>query len=548
MVGGMMVDELDDGTPEESGGAPKVDALATDGMGMPSVAEQAEHKGRGSFDRALSQDFIEALTGEAKKPGWWADVLNDPTLLIALRGTYLNVYFRGMSLFNASLLPSKKGQSPKLRVTTHEKYLLDPALSSQIILDEGRFRVEKLMSVGFLQSYDGKSTLSKMKKACSYYAGPEKTGCHEIAIGNPSVVDCEIAFSQFISLDDGTTNERGRVDFACFEAFGEEDARLVFWEAKHFSNAELRADLKSEDAKPPVIAQMKKYQAYLAAYGAEVVDSYARMAKNWVAIADMGAKRSVSPLIREVGLGKRRLILGEEPKVRLVIFGFDAAQRNDKAWQEHLARLKKNLEHDVLPVGNAKAIALPGKALKSPANSAQAMAGKGSPGTATSEMEDVANDIISTCEGSEALGDAQSAARRNRLATLARFEPVFTAPGFVFADWTASTKDSSEVIQLGYSSWSQDTQDFVESAYKSGWISVFDWGDWLGTPEAKGFVETPSLIGSASEDQLRRLLTACVRSDRFNEGALKSNFDRGILTAIVRRAAVLLREEEPVSS
>lgn len=44
------------------------------------------------FDRALSAAFIAKLAAEARRDGWWADVLADPKLIVALRGNYLNVY------------------------------------------------------------------------------------------------------------------------------------------------------------------------------------------------------------------------------------------------------------------------------------------------------------------------------------------------------------------------------------------------------------------------------------------------------------------------
>jgi hypothetical protein len=83
------------------------------------------------FDRALDRSFVEQLAVEAAKPGWWADVLADPRLFVALRGRYLNVYWRGQSLFYV-----EAGQSG-LRVTTHEKFLVDPALASQVVLIPG---------------------------------------------------------------------------------------------------------------------------------------------------------------------------------------------------------------------------------------------------------------------------------------------------------------------------------------------------------------------------------------------------------------------------
>jgi hypothetical protein len=40
-------------------------------------------------------------------------------------------------------------------------------------------------------------------------------------------------------------------------------------------------------------------------------------------------------------------------------------------------------------------------------------------------------------------------------------------------------------------------------------------------------------------DQLAKLLTALIRENRFNEGALGDSFESGIMTAIARRAKEL---------
>jgi hypothetical protein len=49
----------------------------------------------------------------------------------------------------------------------------------------------------------------------------------------------------------------------------------------------------------------------------------------------------------------------------------------------------------------------------------------------------------------------------------------------------------------------------------------------------------------ASPDDLARLLTAIVRSDRFVEGSLVGAFESGLLTRIAQRAAALLAEMQP---
>jgi hypothetical protein len=311
-----------------------------------------------TFERGLSDQFLKMLKEEADKKGWWADVLRDPALLIALRGTYLNVYWHGQSI---SLV--REGSSG-LIATTHEKYLLDPALGSQVQLKkDGKFDIADLLQKGFTPCYEGKATLEKLKRASGLYSGPEKTGCHQIAIGKSCVIDCEIAFPGIALPDDGSGDghtddaERGRVDLACLERDGE-DVRLVFWEAKYYRNNDLRADLRSEERLPHVCQQVQKYRDYLSTNGEAVASCYVKVAKNLVAICNMvEPKRRLPQLIGDIGLGTRRLVLGTEPRVGLIIFGYDEATKNSKRWQRHLQRLNGSISY-VVARGDAKEIRL----------------------------------------------------------------------------------------------------------------------------------------------------------------------------------------------
>jgi len=302
------------------------------------------------FNHAIDNDFIEKLRAETEKNGWWSDVLADPTLLVALRGTYLNVYWQGQSLFHVE--PTNSG----LNVTTHEKFLIDPALDSQVKLTDGFFDIAGLRERGFIGEYKGKATLAKMKRAASYFSGLEKRGCHKIATNNPSVIDCEIAFPGFVLADNGTEDKKGRVDLASLEQDGEH-IQLVFWEAKHYSNKGLRADLRSDDKIPPVRDQVEKYQKYLSAHRDTILDSYTMVTKNLVAIQSMGAVRRLSSSIVDVGTGKRSLVLDKTPKVGLIIFGFNEAEREHMAWKEHLKRLTDNIS-PFKAVGESKQIKL----------------------------------------------------------------------------------------------------------------------------------------------------------------------------------------------
>ncbi len=113
---------------------------------------------------------------------------------------------------------------------------------------------------------------------------------------------------------------------------------------------------------------------------------------------------------------------------------------------------------------------------------------------------------------------------------LAEFLPKFEAPEFRFGRW------ESEWFSL-----SQDGHGFVSTCYETGWVQLgFDWPKWIGTREAARLRDDPAGIENASPEQLRRLLTALIRQDRFVEGLLGGAFESGLLLRIVRRVAELV--------
>jgi hypothetical protein len=148
--------------------------------------------------------------------------------------------------------------------------------------------------------------------------------------------------------DDGKVAPR--VDLATFE-LGAGGARLVFWEAKHFNNKELRA---AGDGPPPVIQQLKRYESYLSKSGAPIVDSYRNIAGNIKSLKAMGWQRAVSEPLRSVAAKALTL----DPRVRLIIFGYDSAQSGDAGWKRHLQKFE-DYEVAVLRVGEAKKARLP---------------------------------------------------------------------------------------------------------------------------------------------------------------------------------------------
>ena len=265
------------------------------------------------FKRGIrDKTFLKALEKLAGQESWWRDVVMDSSLIIAVREEYLNVYWKGQSIFKVILEDGKVGAS------THPKYLLNPDLSGQVPLIDDEFDLKKLETRMVTRAYEHGKTLAKLKRAAGLYSGREKEGVHAIATSNPSVVDVEIALSANGLADVGTLP---RIDLAVFEP-GDDEINVVFWEAKTFSNPEAKSGA--------VVKQIEKYQKVIAAFRPQILDSYKCVASNLIAISDMSdGQRQVSDSIRQVASNKARLVVSEA-NVGLIVYGFDADQRDKK--------------------------------------------------------------------------------------------------------------------------------------------------------------------------------------------------------------------------
>ena len=63
---------------------------------------------------------------------------------------------------------------------------------------------------------------------------------------------------------------------------------------------------------------------------------------------------------------------------------------------------------------------------------------------------------------------------------------------------------------------------------------------WRDTEAGNGLMHDADAIAQATEDDLARVLTTCVRADRFYEGYLADAFDAGLIGRAVLRAGRLV--------
>ena len=279
------------------------------------------------FNRGLDDAFVNALNDEYEKRGWWHRFVNDQEIFVAIRRNSVNAYYRGCSLLKLDW------RGGAIEGSTHYKYLLHPSNSNPYLkIVDGRAELPHDPSDLFIRSVD---SLNDLKKAAQPFAGNEKSGVHDILVSNHNVLDVEIAFGA-----DELDSSSPRVDFAALKS-GDGTTELVFFEAKHFDNLqELRA---SGGATPKAVEQINAYSDRLAKNSDAIVSSYRRVCENLVSLKGVPDRHPVRHSVVEAIVdGSKALSVDPEPV--LIVFGFDADQRDGSNWRRHRKKL-----HGFLP-------------------------------------------------------------------------------------------------------------------------------------------------------------------------------------------------------
>ncbi len=124
------------------------------------------------------------------------------------------------------------------------------------------------------------------------------------------------------------------------------------------------------------------------------------------------------------------------------------------------------------------------------------------------------------------------------LQALAAFLPRVTDPAFQAGEVISPPKGEDGVMQMPYVEYSETVSAFTEAAYAEGLVlHDLDWSTWAGSGEAVRLRDDPSALARATPDQLMRLLTACIRQDRFVDGAILDAFETGLIPRIIQRAS-----------
>ena len=124
----------------------------------------------------------------------------------------------------------------------------------------------------------------------------------------------------------------------------------------------------------------------------------------------------------------------------------------------------------------------------------------------------------------------------DRLRRLAGFIPELEQSDFEIGRWAGGDRRADGSYTMPYYEFSDRSLEVIANLPA---IPGFDWPAWLKTPRAQELTAKPIGVANASLEELVRLTTAIVRSDRFSEGSIAGAFESGLILAVARRAATL---------
>ena len=269
------------------------------------------------FNRHVENTLIESL----KASKLWNEKLKkdceNGEVFLALRNDVsgnndrISFYHGGGNLFNFD------GKDFR----THIKYaaVIDSKADAKTYVSQEELFNCKL-NPDFSSSYD------RIKENCSHYSGDEAEGVSKLCKKSSYLKEEYIVV---LDIEIGLWNEekKDRIDILLYNT---ESQKLRFVEAKHFSNKDLWAT-----GEPKVIKQLKGYEKVIADRASEIIKEYGRFIDG---INQIFGKKLPEP--QEI-----------DPKVSLLIFGFDDAQKKGKRFTELIWDKQEYQQIPIYPKG-----------------------------------------------------------------------------------------------------------------------------------------------------------------------------------------------------
>lgn len=252
-----------------------------------------------SFSKTLQNSL---LSSDLYRNRLSADI-KEGSVFAAFRNGTIDFYHKGGKLFEY-----------KDRFRTHVKYASVLHGHDRDYIQEADLKRNVRLISDFDEGYH------RIKENCANYSGVEASGISEIysrsgyASSKDDVVVLDIEVSlQTIEAQESDqrsdTRKQDRIDLLLYKR---SSRTLCFFEVKHFSNKELWSRASTT---PPVVDQLKRYNAQIAARGQEIVSAY----KTYIGVARDLFGLTPDDLPDPEALEKEAVLL---------VFGFDNDQKN----------------------------------------------------------------------------------------------------------------------------------------------------------------------------------------------------------------------------
>ena len=119
------------------------------------------------------------------------------------------------------------------------------------------------------------------------------------------------------------------------------------------------------------------------------------------------------------------------------------------------------------------------------------------------------------------------------------FLPVFSAPDFHPVQQMHGGNGADGTMQFPCPEYHPEVERFIQAA------SMDCWQDFHYSPEAMAkMIADPEQVQSATLDQIRSLLTYCVRGERFCDGHIGHLIEAGHVARILERLKEIMHEQK----
>ena len=125
---------------------------------------------------------------------------------------------------------------------------------------------------------------------------------------------------------------------------------------------------------------------------------------------------------------------------------------------------------------------------------------------------------------------------RNEIEELVGFLPLLYAEGYQpVKQWHGGKPDAAGVIQMPFPEYDQGVEDFFRAAGRGCWC---DYG--YDPSEAGQMINDADFIKHSSLEEIKTMLTYCVRGERFGDGHWEAMIENGNIRRLLERLAELV--------